>query len=114
MKTTAGKIFGKIVNRMTITGFLILIQLVWFGIALMALTEYSTWVSLGFSVASILMALFITWRDDNPAYKTAWILLICLLPVLGAAMYAFFGNRANVCIHTCVSEKLPVLHKGHV
>ncbi len=93
MKTTAGKIFGKIVNRMTITGFLILIQLVWFGIALMALTEYSTWVSLGFSVASILMALFITWRDDNPAYKTAWILLICLLPVLGAAMYAFFGNK---------------------
>lgn len=93
MKTTAGKVFSKIVNRLTVTGFLIVVQMCWFALALLALSEYSAWVSVAFTVAAILMALFITWRDDNPAYKMAWILLICILPVLGATMYIFFGNK---------------------
>lgn len=93
VKPTADRAFSKIVNRLTVTAFLILIQMAWFAVVLMRLSEYSALVTLAFSAAAVLMALFITWRDDNPAYKMAWILLICILPVLGVTMYVFFGNK---------------------
>ena len=93
VKVTAGKAVNKVINRLTVTVFLILVQVGWFAVALLALTEYGTWVSMIFSVASALMALFIIWRDDNPAFKIGWILLVGLLPVLGVTMYIFFGNK---------------------
>ena len=39
------------------------------------------------------MALFIIWRDENPAYKIGWLLVICLFPIFGVIMYLFFGNK---------------------
>ena len=44
------------------------------------------------SPSRLLMCLFIVWRDDNPAYKMGWILLVCLLPVLGVTMYVFLAT----------------------
>jgi cardiolipin synthase len=57
------------------------------------LADYAKWISIGFTVVAVIMALFIIWRDFNPAYKIGWILLICLLPVMGVALYGFFGNK---------------------
>ena len=48
---------------------------------------------MAFMVIAFLMCLFIIWRDDNPAYKIAWILTVCLFPILGVTMYVFFGNK---------------------
>ncbi len=93
VKVKAGKATNRIINRFTVTTVLILAQVAWLVVMLFTLTEYGTWVSVVFSAASALMALFIIWRDDNPAYKMGWILLVCLLPVLGVTMYAFFGNK---------------------
>ena len=93
MKQPVGKAVNKVFNRLTITVALILVQLFWFGVMLLKLTEYASWISVVFTVGAALMALFIIWRDDNPAYKIGWILLVCLLPILGATMYAFFGNK---------------------
>lgn len=93
MKEPVGKAIDKVFNRLTITVALILIQLGWFAILLLRLAEYASWISVVFTVGAALMALFIIWRDDNPAYKIGWILLVCLMPILGTAMYAFFGNK---------------------
>jgi len=93
VKVKAGKATDRIINRVTITTVLILAQVAWFGVMLMTLKDYGTWVSVTFTITSALMALFIIWRDDNPAYKMGWILLVCLMPVLGVTMYAFFGNK---------------------
>ena len=93
MKALIERSVNRIFNRFTITILLILIQIGWFAVALLRLSEYSVWVSVFFTAAAVLMALFITWRDDSPAYKTGWILLICILPVFGVTMYAFFGNK---------------------
>ena len=93
MITALGKAINKIFNRLTITVALILVQLGWFAVLLFKLADYASWISVLFTVLAALMALFVIWRDDNPAYKMGWILLICLMPILGAAMYAFFGNK---------------------
>lgn len=93
VKVKARKGTNKILSRFTVTVFLILAQLAWFVIMLLALTEYSIWITIGFTAAAVLMAMFIVRRDDNPDYKMAWMLVIFLLPILGVTMYAFFGNK---------------------
>lgn len=93
MKPTLAKGFNKIFNRLTITVALILIQMGWLGLMILQLATYAIWIYLLFIAIAALMCLFIVWRDDNPAYKMGWILLVCLLPVLGVTMYVFFGNK---------------------
>lgn len=93
MKPDLNKGFNKIFNRLTITILLVLIQCAWYVILLQALQDYSSWIIIIFTVIAGIMSLFIIWRDENPAYKIGWILLICLLPVLGTTMYLFFGNK---------------------
>ena len=111
VKVTAGKAVNKVINRLTVTVFLILVQVGWFAVTLLALTEYGTWVSMIFSVASALMALFIIWRDDNPAFKIGWILLVGLLPVLGVTMYIFFGNKRP---SKSLKRKIDPIEKRHL
>ena len=72
---------------------LIGVQVVYFAMLIMKFANYASWITGGFTVLAVIMALFIIWRDDNPAYKMGWVLLICLLPILGTAMYIFFGNK---------------------
>ncbi len=87
------KILGKIFSPLVIMVALILLQFAWFGVAVMKLSEYNEFISIGFTLASALMALFVIYRDDNPAYKMGWVMLICLFPILGTTMYVFFGNK---------------------
>lgn len=87
------KLLGKIFNRFTIMVVLICIQFVWLGLMLIKLGDYAEWINMAFTALAVLMTLFVIYRDDNPAYKMGWILLICILPILGASMYALFGNK---------------------
>lgn len=106
--------FGKIFNRFSITAILILIQAGWYVILLFALANYSSWISLAFTVMAALIALYVIWRDDNPAFKVGWILLICLLPVLGGTMYIFFGNKRP---SKAIRKKMDIqeeLHRGEL
>jgi len=93
MKTVLGRIFNKIFNRLTITLALIFVQLGYFIVLTYKLADYADWITIGFTVLAVIMALYIIWRDYNPAYKIGWILLICLFPILGVALYAVFGNK---------------------
>lgn len=92
-KESFGKAFNRIFNQLTITVLLILIQLGYYALVLLRLSEYASWINMVFIVAAFIMCLFIAWRDDNPAYKIAWIMVVCLFPILGTTMYVFFGNK---------------------
>lgn len=87
------KAINKVFNPMTITGLLILLQVFYFGELLFNLALYSPYISMALTICAAIMALYIIWRDDNPVYKMGWLILICLLPILGAMMYLFFGNK---------------------
>lgn len=93
MKTFLGKSINKIFNRLTITVLLILIQLGWFALLLLKLADYASWISMLFMVVAVVMALYIVRRDDNPAYKMGWIIIVSIVPILGVTMYIFFGNK---------------------
>lgn len=87
------RILGKIFSRLVVMIVLIGIQLYWIGYAIIRLSEYAKWIQIGFDVLAVIMALFVIYRDTNPAYKIGWILLISTFPILGSCMYAIFGNK---------------------
>ncbi len=86
-------IISKIFNRMTILAVLILTQMAWLGLLFLRIGFYTTYTQVFFTIIAVLVALFVIYRDENPAYKLGWIVLIAILPILGVAMYGFFGNK---------------------
>ena len=74
------KILNFISKRVFIVGFIILIQIIW-GISMLTrLTEYSSALNSMLAILSLLVVLYIINKDDNPAYKLAWIIpMRCLI-----------------------------------
>lgn len=93
LKLRIFKRLNKLINRVTITVLLVLVELVWLGYLFIRLTSYAAWINLALTLLSAVMALRIIYKDENPAYKIAWIVLIGLSPLLGGMMYLFLGNK---------------------
>ena len=89
MKKLSQKVFG----RIAVTAVLILLQAAWLLVWFTRLASYAPWVSAVFTVLSILIVLYIVRKDDNPAYKIVWLILILLVPLLGGLLYVVFGNK---------------------
>ena len=89
MKKLSQKVFG----RIAVTAVLILLQAAWLLVWFTRLASYAPWVSAVFTVLSILIVLYIVRKDDNPAYKIVWIILILMVPLLGGLLYVVFGNK---------------------
>ena len=88
------KILKKVLqNRLVAFGLILAVELVWLVIFVTRLASYSTMISVIFTVISLLAVLWIINRDDNPAYKVAWIILIMALPILGGLFYLVVGHK---------------------
>ena len=72
-------IISKIFNRMTILAVLILTQMAWLGLLFLRIGFYTTYPQVFFTIIAVLVALFVIYRDENPAYKLGWIVLIAIL-----------------------------------
>ena len=57
------------------------------------LDEYSTFVNAFNRTVSVLLAIYIAYKPDNPAYRITWIMLILMAPYFGTLMYFLFGNK---------------------
>ena len=87
------KIIKVLQKRVVIVGLLILIQLLW-GITMFTkLIDYSSVLNTILEFVSVLVVLYIVNKDDNPAYKLAWIIPILAFPILGGIMYLCFGDK---------------------
>ena len=74
------KILNFISKRVVVVGLIILGQIVW-GLSLLTkLTEYSNELNIVLAILSLLVVLYIINKDDNPAYKLAWIIPILVFP----------------------------------
>lgn len=80
-------------SRMVIVGLLLAVQ---FGIIVFGiwqLADYFYYLYAAFFVISIAAVLWIMSRQDNPAYKLAWVIPILLFPAFGGLFYLFFGTN---------------------
>jgi len=87
------KILNFISKRVVVVGLIILGQIVW-GLSLLTkLTEYSNELNIVLAILSLLVVLYIINKDDNPAYKLAWIIPILSFPLFGGILYLLFGDK---------------------
>lgn len=87
------KVMQFLFGRIFITAILILVQVAWFTVFLLKLTEYSVWIHAAFSLLSLFIVLYLIKNDDNSSFKIGWIVLVMLMPVFGGVLYTLFGSK---------------------
>lgn len=87
------KLLNSVINRILVTGLLILVQVVWLLAMFTKLVGLAPWLDIALTVLSLLFILQIVCQDDNPAYKIGWIILVTLLMPMGGLLYLCFGNK---------------------
>ena len=80
-------------SRLCITALLILAQLGWLYLQFTRLIHYSAAISTVLALLSTVVVVVVIRRDENPAYKLLWVVLIAVSPVLGGLLYALWGNK---------------------
>ena len=75
-----------IVFPLIILQFAFLVTLLYqFAISMRLVTVLST--------VSIALSIYVANRNEDPAYKLSWIMLILAVPVVGVPLYLIAGNR---------------------
>lgn len=87
------KLLKKLFNRTTICIIGILIQVAYLVSIFWTLGTLFTYSYVIFTVAGVLISLYIMNSDMNPSYKIAWIVPILVFPIFGVMLYTCFGNR---------------------
>lgn len=87
------KLLKLVCNRVVIFGLLLVIQAGWLFLLITELGNYSAIISVFLTLLSILVVLYIIYKEGNPAYKLAWIVPILVFPILGGLLYVAMGNK---------------------
>jgi cardiolipin synthase len=86
------KLFKALFSRSVMVGFLLVLQFAILLIFILRLSMYFAALYGALTVISILVVLMVINKDDNPAYKIAWLVPILLFPLFGGLLYLMFGN----------------------
>jgi cardiolipin synthase A/B len=82
-----------IFNRIIIVSILILVQMVWFSILLLKLSNHLWWINILLQLISFIALLVVINKNYNPAYKLAWAVPIIAFPILGGLLYMLIGGK---------------------
>ncbi len=83
------KLFRIIFSRTAIIVLLLLLQI---GVLIFTfgyLSEYTNYAYLIFTVLSGVVMICILNRNENPAFKLTWMILVLVIPIFGVLMYLF-------------------------
>ena len=84
---------GKIMRRVLIVIPVVALQVLWHVLLVKWLSPYAPLLVSLLSVAAFFMVLFIVIKRDESTYKLLWLLIILTMPLVGALLYLFFGNK---------------------
>lgn len=87
------KILKFLFSRLVIVGVILALQVAWFLVLVVKLSYYSTIINLLLLILSILVVLWVVNKQDNPAYKLAWVIPILSFPILGGLLYLTMGDK---------------------
>lgn len=88
-KKAKKSLFSIIFGRSVIMSLLVLLQFTIFVVGIFVLAEKFFAVYLVMVFIGFIVVIYIINRPGNPAFKLAWIVLVELLPVVGASFYLF-------------------------
>lgn len=93
MRKIFKKLWKILTNKVFLTALFLLIQIAFIAVVIVYLSFTSIGIYILFSVFSLIVCLIIISRDDNPAFKLAWVVPIMALPFFGGFLYMFLGRR---------------------
>ena len=79
-------------DRWLVGGILLVLEVVLMLWMVFFLSGKSDWFYRVCIAISIMMVVWLVRKDDNPAYKTAWIIIILVFPLCGGLLYLIWGN----------------------
>ena len=80
-------------SRLVLVGLAILLQMLWWVVFMGRLTSYSIFFNTLFRLISIGILLYLIRKDENSAYKIAWIILVMGVSLFGGILYLMIGNK---------------------
>ena len=86
------KVLNKILGRLVLTSIIILLQLAWVAVTLYEAENLSPIVAVLLRIISLVIALYVVYKDMRPHNKLSWIFLILFLPIIGCPCYFLFGR----------------------
>ena len=86
------KILNKLFSRLFIFGVVILLQFVWIVYTLFLSSEQYYGVDIFIKGISVLIALYVVYKDIRPYNKLSWVFLILFLPIIGCPCFFLFGR----------------------
>lgn len=81
------------IGRLIFAFLSFLLQVIWSVTLAMWLNNYSTVISLVFTLFAVAMVMRIYCGQGNAAFKMPWIIVILAFPVLGLSLYLLFGHK---------------------
>lgn len=80
-------------ERIAVIAIAFIFQIIWFFILMQNIVTYSAYIQAALTMGSILMVLYLVNKDESPAYRMSWIIVISLFPVFGGVLYLLMGNK---------------------
>lgn len=80
-------------RRAMVIATLILLQFLWVFALVNHFVLVNGWLHMLVRVLSVLVILFLIDKNDNPAYRISWIVVIAIFPIFGTLFYLFSGNK---------------------
>lgn len=86
------KILHYALNRVVITGLIVLLQVGFFLLEITKWGNYYVGIAFLLRAITLIAVIYIIWKPNNPAVKLAWIVPILMFPLLGGVLYLAFGH----------------------
>ncbi len=85
----------KILGRLLIVIPILALQILWFALIFFLLSDFTELLMLILEILSVVFSLYIIMKRDEGTYKILWLIVIMGLPLLGALLYLFVGNKGS-------------------
>lgn len=85
----------KVIRRILTALPAVVIQLAWFYLLFNWLAPYSTVLSIALTVFAVVLEMYILTSREEGTYRMLWLIIILSMPVAGAVLYLFLGNKRS-------------------
>ena len=86
----------KNVFNLAVVALMVILQFALIILIYGAMSDYVTYWRAGSITLSVFVVIYIVNKQDNPAYKLAWCVLVMAVPLVGGALYVMLaGNRTR-------------------
>lgn len=82
-----------LVIRMVVMALLGILQIVWMVSLVNGLVQHSVILNMMMTLLSLGIILFLVNKNESPAYRLSWIILVAVFPIVGSIFYLFAGNK---------------------